>query len=86
MCGRKKEELKPSPVMLQRALAALGLEPEEAVYVGDAPADVRASKSAGLESVAISRDPILGERLLAEDPDQLFGGLDELLRFLMVVG
>ena len=86
LCGRKKEELKPSPVMLQRALAALGLEPEEAVYVGDAPADVRASKSAGLESVAISRDPILGERLLAEDPDHLFGGLDELLRFLMVVG
>ncbi len=86
LCGRKKEELKPSPVMLQKALATMQLEPEDAVYVGDAPADVRASKSAGLESIAISRDRILGERLSAEGPDHLFDGLDEFLKFLMVLG
>lgn len=82
LCGRTKEELKPSPLMLQRALAALGLAPFAAVYVGDAPADVQASKSAGIASVAVSREHILGERLRAEKPDHLFGGLDELMAFL----
>lgn len=82
LCGRSKEELKPSPLMLQRTLLALGLAPADAVYVGDAPADVQASKNAGIVSVAISREPILGERLRAENPDLLFGGLDELTVFL----
>jgi AHBA synthesis associated protein len=82
LCGRSKEELKPSPLMLQRTLSALGLAPADAVYVGDAPADIQASKNAGIASVAISREPILGERLRAENPDHLFGGLDELTLFL----
>ena len=81
-CGRTREELKPSPLMLQRALSALGLAPADAVYVGDAPADVQASRNAGILSVAISREPILGERLRAEKPDRVFGGLDELAAFL----
>jgi AHBA synthesis associated protein len=82
LCGRSKEELKPSPLMLQRTLSALGLAPADAVYVGDAPADIQASRNAGIASVAISREPILGERLRAENPDHLFGGLDELTVFL----
>ena len=64
-CGRTREELKPSPLMLQRTLSALGLAPTDAVYVGDAPADVQASRNAGIVSLAISREPILGERLRA---------------------
>lgn len=82
LCGRTKEELKPSPLMLRRTLSALGLTPADVVYVGDAPADVQASRNAGVTSVAISREPILGERLRAESPDHLFGGLDELTTFL----
>ena len=82
LCGRAKEELKPSPLMLQRTLSTLGLAPGAAVYVGDAPADIQASKNAGVASVAISREPILGDRLRAENPDHLFGGLDELTTFL----
>ena len=84
LCGRAKEELKPSPLMLQRTLSALGLAPADAVYVGDAPADVQASRNAGVASVAISREPILGERLQAENPDRLFGSLDELVAFLSI--
>lgn len=82
LCGRTKEELKPSPLMLQRTLSSLGLAPADAVYVGDAPADVQASKNAGIASLAISRERILGERLRMEEPDRLFGGLDELTAFL----
>ncbi len=82
LCGRTKDELKPSPLMLQKTLRALRLMPMDVVYVGDAPADIQASRSAGIASIAISREPILGERLRAEKPDCLFGGLDELTVFL----
>ena len=82
LCGKTKEELKPSPVMLTRTLAALRLAPNDVVYVGDAPADIQASRNAGVVSVAISREPILGARLRAEKPDHLFEGLEELTRFL----
>ena len=69
--------------MLQRTLSVLGLTPADAVYVGDSPADVQASKKAGIVSVAISREPILGERLQAEHPNHLFSGLKELAVFLL---
>jgi len=78
ICGGRREELKPSPVMLRRTLAALDLEPGEAVYVGDAPADIQAAKNANVPSIALARGPIQKERLEAERPDHIFGGLDEV--------
>ena len=81
--GERKEELKPSPVMIQRALGAMGVEPQDAVYVGDSPADIQAAKSAGVPSVAIARGPIQEERLRREGPDQMFADLDEMAGFLL---
>jgi len=81
--GEKKEELKPSPVMIQRALGAMGVEPRDAVYVGDSPADIQAAKSAGVPSVAIARGPIQEERLRREGPDRVFRDLDEMAKFLL---
>lgn len=83
LCGRKVEELKPSPAMLERTMAMLGLRPQEVVYVGDAPADVQASKNAKVPSVAIARLPILAERLWKESPDFIFDGLGEMTEFLL---
>jgi len=81
--GEKKEELKPSPVMIQRALSATGVENRDAVYVGDSPADIQAAKNAGVPSVAIARGPIQAGRLRGEGPDWMFTGLDEMTRFLL---
>ena len=81
--GEKKEELKPSPVMIQRALGVIGVEPRGAVYVGDSPADIQAAKNAGVPSVAIARGPIQAERLRRERPDRMFADLDEMTRFLL---
>jgi len=81
--GERKEDLKPSPVMLQKALHALGLEPGEAVYVGDSPADIQAAKNARISSIAIARGPIQVRRLGYEKPDQMFAGLDEMVEFLL---
>lgn len=82
-CGEKKEELKPSPVMLERALKALGLGPKSVVYVGDSPADIQAAKNAGVSSFAVARGPIQVRRLRAERPDYVFGGLEEMTDFLV---
>ena len=86
LCGRKKEELKPSPIMLEKTLVALGLRPRNAVYVGDAPADIQASKNAGVASVAIARSRILENRLRAENPDYVFGELGGMTVFLTSPG
>jgi len=84
-CGEKKEELKPSPVMLERTLKVLGLGTREVVYVGDAPADVQAARNARVPVIAVARGPIQAERLRAEHPDRIFGGLGELADFLVGV-
>jgi len=83
LCGEKREELKPSPIMIERTLRVLGVGPREAVYVGDAPADIQASKSAGVPSIALARERILVERLKLENPDQVFGGLDDVAAFVL---
>jgi phosphoglycolate phosphatase len=86
MCGEKKEELKPSPVMLEQTMRVLGLHPSDVVYVGDAPADIQAAVSAGVVSVAIARGTILEGRLRAERPDYVFGDLSGLADFLTGTG
>ena len=83
LCGEKREELKPSPVMLQRALGVMGIEPEGAIYVGDSPADIQAARSAKVPSVAIARGPIQVERLSEEKPDRMFPDLDRMTDFLL---
>ena len=81
--GEKKEELKPSPLMIQNALGVMGIIPRDAVYVGDSPADIQAAKNAKVPSVAIARGPIQAERLNREGPDWMFADLDEMTRFLL---
>ncbi|MGV1004188.1 MAG: HAD family hydrolase [Candidatus Nanopelagicales bacterium] len=43
---------KPAPASLLRALADLGIAADEAAFVGDSAADMRAARAAGVKSVA----------------------------------
>jgi pyrophosphatase PpaX len=43
---------KPDPRGLERALAALGAAPDEAIYVGDTPMDAEAARRAGLAAAS----------------------------------
>jgi HAD superfamily hydrolase (TIGR01509 family) len=81
--GDRKEELKPSPFMLEKTLDVLGSSPESAMYVGDSPADIQAAKNARVPSIALARGPIQAARLRDENPDYIFGGLDRLTDFLV---
>jgi len=83
LLGEKKEELKPSPVMIQKALGVMGAEPQDVVYVGDSPADIQAARSAKVPSVAIARGPIQATRLHNEKPGRTFADLDEMTSFLL---
>lgn len=59
--GSDVRRYKPHPEGIQRALSQLGCSPEEGIYVGDSPGDVRAGLAAGVGTVGarwfIGSDP-----------------------------
>ena len=44
---------KPFPDMLEKCLAHFGLPPDDAVYVGDAPSDYEAARTAGMRFIGV---------------------------------
>ncbi len=49
---------KPSPEIFKKALEALGLKPNEAIFVGDTPGiDIKGAKAVGLKTILIDRPP-----------------------------
>jgi pyrophosphatase PpaX len=77
--GDETERHKPDPAPLLLALERLNADPAEAAYVGDAPFDVQAAKTAGLFSVGVTWGGIHArERLEAEQPDALVDTPEEL--------
>ncbi len=74
---------KPDPAPLLHALELLDAKPDDAVYVGDSPFDMRAAKAAGMHAVAVTWGGIHPrERLEAEGPDAVVDSAEELLAAL----
>ena len=48
------EKSKPSPDIFEAALKRLGIEPGEALVLGDTPWDIEAAKKAGISAVAVT--------------------------------
>ena len=81
--GDETERHKPDPEPLLLAAERLGAVPEETAYVGDSPFDVRAAKSAGMGSVAVTWGRIHDRaRLEHEHPDAIVDTAEELLAAL----
>jgi pyrophosphatase PpaX len=72
---------KPDPEPVRRAMVSLGLEgrPEEVLFVGDSPFDLRAGRAAGTRTAAVSWGPFARHLLEAEAPDYFLRNLTELL-------
>ncbi len=70
---------KPDPRLFAMALAALGVAPGEAAYVGDHPYhDICGARAAGLTAILLARPGRAVEDARACAPDLTVAGLDEL--------
>ncbi|MDF1800344.1 MAG: HAD-IA family hydrolase [Planctomycetota bacterium] len=70
---------KPNPKLYQRALAKLGLQPSEAMYIGDSPAhDVAPTRSIGMVSVWARRASKWRGSAGDFDVDHVIDSFDEL--------
>jgi pyrophosphatase PpaX len=78
--GDETERHKPDPEPLLLGAERLGVRPEDAVYVGDSPFDIRAAKAAGMRSIAVTWGRIHDRsRLEREHPDAIVDTAEELL-------
>ena len=77
--------IKPHPEIYHAALAQLGLQPEEAIFVGDRPGnDIAGANAAGMISVLMN-PPHLDYELNGVTPDHIIESLSDLLPILAVM-
>ena len=69
---------KPHPEGLLLALSRLGVEPRDALYVGDRPEDIAMGKRAGTLTAALVSNFSSEEMLRAAEPDLLLDALGDL--------
>jgi pyrophosphatase PpaX len=70
---------KPHPEPVHLALTRLGVDPAEALFVGDSPHDMVAGREAGTRTAAALWGPFPREALLAERPDFLIERQEDVL-------
>ncbi len=77
---------KPHPEGLLLALSRLGVDPRNALYVGDRPEDVAMGKSAGTQTAAIVSNFSHEAMLRSATPDVLLPTIGDLPGFLLEAG
>jgi phosphoglycolate phosphatase len=70
---------KPEPDVLLASLKGLGARPEDALFVGDSPADMEAAKRAGIRSCAVRWGYGNVEAMARWEPDYWIDSPDQLL-------
>ena len=73
---------KPHPAPLELALARLKAKPEECVYVGDTPEDIRMARRAGVHAIGVLGPFPSAKHIRAESPEVLLNSIRELPRYL----
>ncbi len=74
------EQSKPSPDIFQASLKQLGLQPEEAMVLGDTPWDLEAAAKAGIPAVAVTCGGWKVEQLKAAGAIEVYRDPADLLR------
>lgn len=70
--------MKPSPHLLEKAMAALDTSPAESVLVGDSTTDIHAAQAAGVGMIGYANKPGKAERLLDDGADAVVTTMAEL--------
>jgi len=73
---------KPHPDVVLHCLRQLGLEPDDALYVGDSPIDIEAGRAAGLFTVGVLTGTSSRELLASVSADHILDSAPELLGLL----
>jgi pyrophosphatase PpaX len=71
---------KPDPYPVNMALAELGYEPHEAVFVGDSPHDIASGNAAGVTTIAALWGPFTKNELALYKPSLYLDNITELPR------
>ena len=69
---------KPDPTPVRVALHELGYEPQEALFVGDSPHDIKSGNAAGVISVAALWGPFTKEQLEPHNPQHFLERITDL--------
>ncbi len=80
--GAEVSRRKPDPEGLCKCLAALGVEPDQAAYVGDTPIDVQTSRAAGTAAVSVLSGAGDSALLSASGPDWIIYSHARLLEIV----
>jgi len=73
---------KPSPEGITKFAVLFNIDPKKILMIGDAPADITASRSAGVKIASVVWDSYDKEKVLAMKSDYVFENTDDLLQFL----
>ena len=82
VCSEDAPRKKPHPAPLQRALKRLRAEPEECVYVGDAPEDIEMAQRANVRAIGVLGPFPTAERLRGAKPELLLKSIRDLPQHL----
>jgi phosphoglycolate phosphatase len=80
--GDSLEKRKPHPLPLLHAARHFGVEPEQALMVGDSVSDVKAARAAGFQIVCMSYGYNHGRDIREAGPDAVIDSLSELAALL----
>jgi pyrophosphatase PpaX len=75
---------KPEAEPVLRGVDALGLQPDDCLYVGDSPFDLQAGRAAGCKTVAVLWGMFSADVLAAECPDYTFASFADFTEACLV--
>ncbi len=81
--GSDVKEHKPSPEGIEIFLDKYSLGKEKVLMVGDAPADIKAARAAGIKVASVVWDSYAYEKVLLMESDFVFHTVNELKKFFM---
>lgn len=79
LLGADVAKRKPDPEGIVKCLRELGLKADAAVYVGDTPVDIQASRAAGVRVVGVLTGAGTSAMMSAQEPDRLISSHTRLL-------
>ena len=76
------EKHKPNPEPVLKAMSQLDIAPEDTIYIGDSPHDMRSGRAAGVRTGAVLWGPFTREELSETEPDIWFNSPADLLTLI----